>query len=110
MEWVICELFLYLQRIDLYQTIEDIIMQLKPTIIGISEGIHYLVGATDENQYFFALPSLLGIEVCGSLSEAKELLRAHDVNEAEFLLQTPYDEMCGLPPSPPIIETIHFKI
>lgn len=83
-------------------------MQLKPTIIGISEGIHYLVGATDENQDFCALPSLLEVEVCGSLSDAKQFLRVHDVTEAKLLLQTPYDEMCGLPASPPTAQTIHF--
>ena len=83
-------------------------MQLKPTIIGISEGLHYLVGATDENDDFFALPSLLEVEVCGSFSDAKQFLKGYDINEAKFLLQTSFDEMCGLPPSPPAVQIINF--
>ncbi|RHW76963.1 hypothetical protein D1094_06260 [Colwellia sp. RSH04] len=82
-------------------------MQLKPTIIGISEGIHYLVGVTDENENFSALPSLREIEVCHSLSGAKQLLRDHDITIAQLLLQTAYDEMCGLPDSPATVQTIN---
>ncbi|MGB1298863.1 MAG: DUF6482 family protein [Psychrobium sp.] len=71
-------------------------MTHEPTIIGIADGTHYLVGSTDNQGNFSALPSLSEVAICQSLSDAKQLLRQHDVQSATLSLQTAYDEMCGL--------------
>jgi predicted negative regulator of RcsB-dependent stress response len=83
-------------------------MQLKPTIIGIAEGTHYLVGVTDAKDNFTALPALNEVAICASLSEAKQLLRNQRVDTAQLTLQSAYDEMCGLPSSSVVNQTIHF--
>ena len=71
-------------------------MALTPTILGIAESTHYLVGATDENQDFVAHPRLKKVAVCKSLVEAKQILKDNNIESAEITWQTPYDEMCGL--------------
>jgi hypothetical protein len=83
-------------------------MEYKPTIIGIADSTHYLVGVTDSKDNFTALPSLQDVAICISLSEAKNLLKSHSVHTAQLTLQTAYDEMCGLPASATAHETIHF--
>lgn len=83
-------------------------MEFKPTIIGIAEGTHYLVGVTDTEENFTALPSLRKVAVCDSLSDAKQLLRNHRIDSAQLTLQTAYDEMCGLPVSSSTKQTICF--
>ncbi len=83
-------------------------MEFKPTIIGVAEATHYLVGATDAQDNFKALPALKEVAICGSLSQAKQLLRNNHVATATLTLQTAYDEMCGLPTSSATNQTIHF--
>lgn len=72
-------------------------MAYKPTILGISDSIHYLVGAIDEHNNFSALPSMDEVAVCHSLAQAKELLKDNHVSSAQLKLYSAYDEMCGLP-------------
>lgn len=83
-------------------------MEYKPRILGIADSTHYLVGMTDDKDNFIALFSLRDVAICASLSQAKTLLRSHRINTAELTLQTAYDEMCGLPASAVVNQTIHF--
>jgi len=83
-------------------------MNIKPTIIGVADATHYLVGVTDTNDNFTALPTFGDVAVCDSLSSAKQLLRDNDIFHAQLTLQTPYDEMCGLPTSTVTHETVQF--
>lgn len=83
-------------------------MQYKPTILGVADATHYLVGGTDVKDNFGALPQLGDVAVCYSLAAAKALLRENNVHVAQLTLQTAYDEMCGLPPSAATNETIYF--
>ena len=71
-------------------------MAALPTILGISDGNHYLVGVTDEEGNFGAMPELGTIKVCPSLSDAKDVLRKHNVSSAQLSLESAYDEMCGI--------------
>jgi len=82
-------------------------MEYKPTIIGIADSTHYLVGLTDAKDNFTALTSLQNVAICTSLSEAKQLLKSHNVNTAQLTLQTAYDEMCGLSSPAASHQTIH---
>jgi chemotaxis signal transduction protein len=72
------------------------IMELNPTIIAVAGARHYLVGVIDINGNFSPLPQLGDIAVCKSLSAAKQLLRKNKIHTAEIILQSAYDEMCGL--------------
>ncbi|PKI17331.1 DUF6482 family protein [Colwellia sp. 12G3] len=83
-------------------------MSDRPTILGIADSTHYLVGGTDLKNDFNALPALGDVAICHSLSAAKTLLKEHNIFSAQLTLQTAYDEMCGLPPSSATNETIHF--
>lgn len=83
-------------------------MMYEPTIIGIADSTHYLVGRTDNQDNFDALPQLGSIAQCSSLSMAKSLLIEHNVHCAQLTLQTAYDEMCGLPACEPFKQTINF--
>lgn len=71
-------------------------MEYKPTIIGVADATHYLVGVTDTQNNFMALPALQEIASCTSLSQAKQLLRDQHVVSAILTLESAYDEMCGL--------------
>jgi hypothetical protein len=82
------------------------ILGYKPTIIGIADATHYLVGGTDDSGNFIALPQLGEVAVCPSLSSAKQLLRDQKFTSAELTLESAYDEMCGLPAGPPVSETV----
>ncbi|WP_435275871.1 DUF6482 family protein [Psychrobium sp. nBUS_13] len=68
----------------------------EPTIIGIADGTHYLVGVTDNNGNFSSLPSLKSVAICQSLADAKQVLRDQHIETATLNLQSAYDEMCGL--------------
>ncbi|NMP30393.1 hypothetical protein HII17_02360 [Thalassotalea sp. M1531] len=83
-------------------------MECKPTIIGIADSTHYLVGMTDAKDNFTALPSLQDVAICTSLSEAKILLKRQKIDTAQLTLQSAYDEMCGLPASAITNQTIYF--
>lgn len=78
-----------------------------PTILGVAEATHYLVGSTDTDGDFVALSGFNDIAVCSSLSSAKNLLKGNNVKKAQLVLETAYDEMCGLAASEPMIETFH---
>jgi hypothetical protein len=82
-------------------------MYCKPTIIGVADATHYLVGATDSQNDFVILPGLRSIAVCNSLSSAKQLLRDHNINIVELTLETAYDEMCGLPSDSIATQTLY---
>jgi hypothetical protein len=68
---------------------------MTPTIIGVADSIHYLVGAVDSLNNFVGLNQPLDIITTKSLVEAKELLRAQHFTSAVLEFQTAYDEMCG---------------
>ena len=82
-------------------------MAYQATILGTAESTHYLVGITDIDDNFVALPVLGDVIVCHSLYEAKQLLRKNKVKVAQLTLHTAYDEMCGLPTSAPIKQVLH---
>ena len=82
------------------------VIACKPTILGIADATHYLVGGTDDSGNFIALPQLGEVTVCHSLSSAKKLLRDKKFISAELTLESAYDEMCGLPAGPPVSQTV----
>ena len=82
-------------------------MQCKPTILGVADARHYLVGATDSENNFIALPCLQTIAVCNSLPLAKQLLRDNNINVAQLTLESAYDEMCGLPTTTASTQTLY---
>ena len=66
-----------------------------PTIIGIAESTHYLVGAVDSANNFIGLNKARDVQVLASLADAKQYLRDHNIFTAALEFQTAYDEMCG---------------
>ena len=66
---------------------------MTPTIVGIADSTHYLVGLTDSSDNLVGLNG--DVAVLGSLVEAKQYLRDHNVSSAMLEFQTAYDEMCG---------------
>ncbi len=68
----------------------------QPTIIGVADSTHYLVGLTDADNNFSGLTADKACTVVNSLAEAKILLRSHYYTKANVVYQTAYDEMCGL--------------
>lgn len=82
-------------------------MQLKPTIIAVAGARHYLVGATNINDDFKPLPQLGRVSVCQSLPAAKQLLRKNKIRMAELIMQSAYDEMCGLLPPAVAKQTLY---
>ncbi|WP_259367701.1 MULTISPECIES: DUF6482 family protein [unclassified Colwellia] len=66
-----------------------------PTIIGVAESTHYLVGAVDSLNNFIGLTQSRDVAVMGSLVEAKNYLRDNNIFNAALEYQTAYDEMCG---------------
>jgi hypothetical protein len=82
-------------------------MECKPTILGIADATHYLVGGTDNEGNFITLSPFREVTVCHSLSSAKQLLRDNNFVSAELSIQSAYDEMCGLPPGAPVSQTVY---
>ncbi|WP_223813317.1 DUF6482 family protein [Colwellia hornerae] len=66
-----------------------------PTIIGVAESTHYLVGSVDSLNNFIGLNQSRDVAVMGSLVEAKNYLRDNNIFNAALEYQTAYDEMCG---------------
>jgi hypothetical protein len=66
------------------------------TILSVAEATHYLVGMSDDNNQLVALPDEPNIQMCDSLAQAKQVLREHHFMHAQLVMQTAYDEMCGL--------------
>jgi hypothetical protein len=83
-------------------------MECKPTIIAVAGARHYLVGKSDVNGNFSPLPQLSDVAVCQSLSAAKQLLRKKDIHIAELILQSAFDEMCGLSSPAVAKQTLYF--
>ncbi len=71
-------------------------MAATATILSVAEATHYLVGMSGEDHQLVALPSLSSVAVCDSLAQAKQVLRDHHFESAQLVMQTAYDEMCGL--------------
>lgn len=71
-------------------------MAATATILSVAEATHYLVGMSGEDHQLAALPSLSSVAVCDSLAQAKQVLRDHHFESAQLVMQTAYDEMCGL--------------
>ena len=76
-------------------------MENKPSIIAVAGARHYLVGASDIDGNFSPLLQLGEVAVCQSLLAAKQLLRKNKIHRAELILQSAFDEMCGL--SSPVV-------
>jgi hypothetical protein len=76
-------------------------------IIGIADSRHYLVGAIGSNDSFVGLSMLGEVVVCQSLHEAKTILRDCKVTRVQLTLHSAYDEMCGMPASPTVSQTIY---
>ncbi|WP_083698085.1 DUF6482 family protein [Shewanella sp. UCD-KL21] len=68
----------------------------QPTIIGVADSTHYLVGLVDADNNFSGQTADKACAVVNSLAEAKTLLRSHYYSRANVVYQTAYDEMCGL--------------
>lgn len=71
-------------------------MASTATILSVAEATHYLVGMSGDDNLLVALPSLADVAVCDSLAQAKQVLRDHHFDSAQLIMQTAYDEMCGL--------------
>jgi hypothetical protein len=87
---------------------EEIMMEYQAKIIGMADATNYLLGTVDSSNGFVPLPQLGEVVICLSLSMAKTLLREHNIYVAQLTFQTAYDEMCGLPASSEVHQTIHF--
>lgn len=83
-------------------------MEYQAKIIAMADATNYLLGTVDSSNGFIPLPQLGEVVTCRSLSIAKTLLREHNINVAQLTFQTAYDEMCGLPVSSDIQQTIYF--
>jgi len=69
--------------------------RLIPTIIGVADSTHYLVGGVDRLDNFIGLNPPDDVAVFNSLVEAKDYLREQNICSAMLEFQTAYDEMCG---------------
>ncbi len=79
-----------------------------PTIIGLADSPHYLVGSMNEDNDFVALSQAEGVAKFNSLSSAKDYLKSINYSSASLAFQTPYDEMCGNESSKQCTQTIRF--
>lgn len=78
---------------------------LTPTIIGVADSTHYLVGLSDENNNLVGFKG--DVAVVNSLAEAKQYLRCQYVSSANLEFQTAYDEMCGSTLSSKVTQVIN---
>lgn len=78
---------------------------LTPTIIGIADATHYLVGLSDGKNNLVGFKG--DVAVLNSLAEAKQYLRSQYVESATLEFQTAYDEMCGSTSSSKITQVIN---
>lgn len=82
--------------------------KLTPSIIGMADSTHYLVGMIDANNNFFAFNNNKEQSVVNSLYQAKQLLASHNIFSAELEYQSSYDEMCGSAFNDSYKQTINF--
>ena len=68
---------------------------ITPTIIGLSDARHYLVGAYDSAKNFLPIGDHHSIAGFTSIVEAKNFLREHNFSSVILEFQSAYDEMCG---------------
>lgn len=66
-----------------------------PTILGVAESTHYLVGKYNRANHFTGLSPSSSVVSFNSLSEAKNYLRRKNITSAAIEFQSAYDEMCG---------------
>jgi hypothetical protein len=78
----------------------------RPTILGLADSTHYLVGIMDEQENFTSLSDHGDVVAFRTLYKAKEYLRELEYQEANVHFDTAYDEMCGLSESQPSIQRI----
>ncbi|GHF89871.1 DUF6482 family protein [Thalassotalea marina] len=70
---------------------------LTPMIINTADSPHYLVGAKDADGNFFSITEENATNVrLGSLEQAKQWFIDMGIYQAEFEMQTAYDEMVGI--------------
>lgn len=71
--------------------------ELTPMIIGTADSPHYLVGARDSEGNFYSITEQSTSNIhLGSLEQAKQWFRDIGIYQAEFEMQTAYDEMVGV--------------
>ncbi len=68
---------------------------LLPTIIGIADSSHYLVGVIDSRDNLIGLEENTSAEMFNSITDAKAYLRRNNISSALLEFQNAYDEMCG---------------
>ncbi len=78
----------------------------RPTILGLADSTHFLVGVMDEQENFTSLSDHRDVVAFRTLYKAKEYLRELEYQEANVHFDTAYDEMCGLSDSRPSIQRI----
>lgn len=84
-------------------------MNELPTILSAAESTHYLVGMYDAQGNLGPLPPLDHVVNCLSLSQAKTLIKGQHYDHAELIMETAYDEMCGLSSTPHVKQLITIK-
>jgi hypothetical protein len=77
------------------ETFTHVKQRTIPTIIGVADSTHYLVGSVDSLNNFIGLNKSTEVAVMGSLVEAKNYLRENNIFSAALEFQSAYDEMCG---------------
>ena len=81
---------------------------VKPTILGLADSPHYLVGAMTDKDDFVALSETTGVTKFRSLTLAKEYLKSINYSSACLEFQSAYDEMCGAESQKLTGQTIYF--
>lgn len=81
---------------------------ITPTILGLADSPHYLVGAMNDSEEFVALSETEGVAKFRSLTMAKDYLKSINYSFACLEFQSAYDEMCGSESHKLTGQTIHF--
>ena len=81
---------------------------LTPTILGLADSPHYLVGAMTESEEFVALSEAQDVTKFRSLTMAKDYLKSINYSSACLEFQSAYDEMCGSESQKLAGQTIYF--
>jgi hypothetical protein len=81
---------------------------VTPTILGLADSPHYLVGGMTDSEEFIALSETEGVTKFRSLTMAKEYLKSINYSFACLEFQSAYDEMCGSESQKLTGQTIYF--
>jgi uncharacterized protein DUF6482 len=81
---------------------------ITPTILGLADSPHYLVGGMTDSEEFVALSEAQGVAKFRSLTMAKEFLKSINYSFACLEFQSAYDEMCGAESQKLTGQTIYF--